>query len=531
MRHNPFCASLVPVRAAAFWVAFSWEPSARNPDQMVCSQKTIPVLARPADKLAQNSRLEGKTLSSTDTLENNPHPEAAEAALEHDHAHEGHGDEGHDHSHEGHDHVHQHGPVLNPDCTRELVLDVPADLVSKAYKTVVGNYRKYAKIPGFRAGKVPDSVVKRRYATEIRKDVIDGLLPERFNKAVTDLGVRPVGQPQVTELTVEDGAPLHVKAVFEFVPAFSIEGYQDVTVPKPPVEITEEEFQAELAQLRDSRATVEPVEEDRPLVDGDWAQITYKGVIEGEADAAPVAGEDTLVEIGGKDTVDAFSSALRGAKPGQELKAEVIYPADYAEAKLAGKTVAYDVEVKAIKKRTLPELDDDFARELGAYESFADLEERVREHLAARKRRSIEGETKDRLFAALTEKYPFPVPESLVQEQIEARLERGLRALAAQGMDTEQMRKLDFARLRAAQRDSASAEVRTFILLDRIASEENITVSDEEMDHELQLAALQSREPLDALKVRLTEDGGLARIREQLRREKTASLLYERLPA
>jgi trigger factor len=477
-------------------------------------------------------RPEGKTLSTTDTLENNPHPEAADAALEqesHSHAHDHSDHEGHDHSHDGHEHA--HGPVLNPDCTRELILDIPAEEVSKAYGKVVGNYRKHAKIPGFRAGKVPESVIKRRYATEIRKDVIDGLLPERFNKAVSELGVRPVGQPQVTEMTVEDGAPLHVKAVFEFVPAFSIEGYQDVTVPKPAVEITEEEVRAELAQLRESRATVEPVEEDRALVDGDWAQITYKGVIEGEADAAPVAGEDTLVEIGGKDTVAAFSDALKGAKPGQELKAEVIYPADYAEAKLAGKTVAYEVEVKAIKKRTLPDLDDDFAKELGAYESFADLEERVREHLASRKKRSVEGETKDRLFAALTEKYPFPVPESLVQEQIDARLDRGLRALAAQGMDTEQMRKLDFARLRAAQRDSASAEVKTFILLDRIAKEENITLSDEELDHELQLAAIQSREPVDALKVRLTGDGGLARIREQLRREKTASVLYERLPA
>jgi len=485
--------------------------------------------------LAPRLRPEGKTLSPIDTLENTPHPEAAEPA--HDHAahdHEGHNHQGHDHAghdHDGHDHDHQHGPVLNPDCTRELVLDIPVEEVSKAYKTVTGNYRKYAKFPGFRAGKVPESVVKRRYANEIRKEVIDTLLPGRFNKAVDELGVRPVGQPQVTELTVEDGQPLHVKAVFEFVPAFSIEGYKDVTVPKPPVEITPEEFQAELDQLRESRATVEPVEEERPLVDGDWAQITYKGQIEGETDAAPVAGEDTLVEIGGKDTVEAFTTALRGAKAGQELKAEVIYPADYAEAKLAGKTVAYDVEVKAIKKRTLPDLDDDFAKELGAYESFADLEERVREHLAARKRRSVEGETKDRLFAALTEKYPFPVPESLVQDQIEARLDRGLRALAAQGMDTEQMRKLDFGRLRAAQRDSATAEVKTFVLLDRIAQEEGISVSDEEMDHELQLAALQSREPLDALKVRLTEDGGLARIREQLRREKTASVLYERLPA
>jgi trigger factor len=473
--------------------------------------------------------LEGTKLSSTDTLENNPQPETADAAPALEHAHD-HAHQGHDHDH-AHDHEpHQHGPVLNPDCTRELVLDIPAEDVSKAFRTTVRNFQKYAKIPGFRAGKVPDTVIKRRYAAEIRKEVIDGLLPDRFNQAVRDLGVRPVGQPQVTELTVDDGAPLHVKAVFEFIPAFSIEGYQSVTVDKPSVEVTDEEFAHEIEQLRDSRATIEPVEEDRALVDGDWAQITYKGQIEGEPDAAPVAGEDTLVEIGGKDTVEAFTAALRGAKPGQELKAEVIYPADYSEAKLAGKTVAYDVEVKAIKKRTIPDLDDNFAQDLGNYENLADLESRVREHLAIRKRRSVEGETKDRLFAALTEKYPFPVPESLVQDQIDARLDRGLRALAAQGMEPEQMRKLDFVRLRVAQRDGAIAEVKTSILLDRIASEENLNISDEELDHELQLAALQAREPLDALRARLTDDGGLVRIREQLRREKTATLLYDRLP-
>jgi trigger factor len=485
-------------------------------------------------------RLEGKTLSSTDTIEGNLQPDAAEAAAgpgHEDHAHDDHDHEGHDHSHEGHDHEghdhegHNHGPVLNPECTRELVLDIPAEEVTKAYRGVAGQYRKYAKIPGFRAGKVPESVIRRRFATEIRKEVIDSLLPERFNKGVLELGIRPVGQPQVTELTVEDGQPLHVKAVFEYIPDFSIEGYQSVTVDKPSAETTEEEFQQEIEQLRESRATIEPVEEDRPLVDGDWAQITYKGQVEGDAEAAPVAGEDSLVEIGGKDTVEAFSNALRGAKAGQELKAEVIYPADYAEPKLAGKTVAYDVEVKAIKKRTLPELNDEFAKEIGAYESMADLETRVREHMAFRKKRSVEGETKDRLFAALTERYAFPVPESLVQEQIDARLERGLRALAAQGMNPEQMRKLDFARLRTAQRDSAIAEVKTTVLLDRIAQAENITISDQELDNELQLMALQSREPLDTLKVRLTQDGGLARIREQLRREKTASALYERLPA
>jgi len=460
-------------------------------------------------------------LSSTDTIENNPGPETAEEQ----HAHAEH-DHGHDHAHE-----HHHGPVLNPECTRELVLDIPAEQVSKSFRSVVRNYQKYAKLPGFRPGKVPESVVRRRFASEIRKDVIDGLLPERFNKGVQELGVKPVGQPQVTELTVDDGQPLHVKAVFEYLPEFSIEGYQGVVVEKPSVEVTDEEFQHELEQLRDSRATVEPVEEDRALVDGDWAQISYTGKMADDPEAAPITGEDTLVEIGGKDTVEAFNAVLRGAKPGQELKAEVIYPADYPDAKLQGKTVEYEVTVKGIKKRTVPELNDDFARELGQYESLSELENRVREHMTNRKRRSVEGETKDRLFAAMLERFQFPVPESLVQEQVDARLERGLRALAAQGMNPEQMRQMDFSRLRVAQRDSAVAEVRTFILLDRIAEAEGISVSDEELDHELQLAALQTREPIDTLRQRLTDDGGLARIREQLRREKTASLLYERLPA
>ena len=464
-------------------------------------------------------RPEGKELSSTDTLENTPQSEAADTPHAHDH-------EGH-----SHDHEHSHGPVLNPECTRELVLDVPADEVSKAFKLVTRNYQKYARIPGFRPGKVPESVVRRKFANEIRKEVIDGLLPERFSKGVNELGIKPVGQPQVTELTVEEGQPLHVKAVFEYIPEFSIDGYQSVTVEKPSEEVTDEEFGREMTELRESRATMEPVDEDRALIDGDWAQISYNGKFSDEAEAEPVNGEDALVEVGGKDTLPAFNTVLRGAKPGQELNAEVIYPADYPESKFAGKTVTYDVTVKAIKKRIVPELNDDFAKEMGSYENLGELENRIREHMANRKKRSVAADTKERLMQALAEKFAFPVPESLVQDQVDARLERGLRALAAQGMAPEQMRKLDFSRLRGAQRDGAVAEVKTFLLLDKIAQAEGITVSEEELEHELQLAALQSREPVDALRKRLTEDGGLARIREQMKREKTASVLYERLPA
>jgi trigger factor len=236
-----------------------------------------------------------------------------------------------------------------------------------------------------------------------------------------------------------------------------------------------------------------------------------------------------MLEVNGSNTLPAFTEALRGAKAGQELKFELSYPEDFGEKRLAGKTVAYDVTVKGIKKRVAPELNDDFAKELGDYSSYEDFLTKFRENLQAEKEHRTENETRERLMQALSERFQFPVPESLVQQQIDVRLERGLRALAGQGMREEDMKRLDFARLRAAQRDSATNEVKSVLILDHIADAENIGVSEEEINQELELLALRLREPLDTLRVRLTQDGSIARIREQIRRDKTAKLLYERL--
>ena len=279
---------------------------------------------------------------------------------------------------------------------------------------------------------------------------------------------------------------------------------------------------------------MEPVEEERPLADGDWAQITFTGSVQQNGEAAsdssgPITGEDVLLEVGGTNTLPAFNDALRGASVGQELKFEVSYPEDFGEKRLAGKTVAYDLNVKAIKRRIQPELNDDFAKELGDYSSYEDFTAKFREGLQAEKDRRTEAETRDKLLTALSERFQFPVPESMVQQQVDVRLDRGLRALAAQGMQEADMKKLDFARLRAAQRDSATSEVKSLLILDRIADAENIHVSDQEVNQEIELLSLQLREPVDALRVRLTQDGSMARIREQIRRDKTAKQLYERL--
>ncbi len=474
-------------------------------------------------------------LSSTETLETTQHTEttsASEAGFTSPEDNAGHDHEGHDHDHAGHDHT----PALNPECTREVSIEVPADEVAKEFRKVTTRYQKMARIPGFRAGKVPDSLIKTRFAEQIRQDVVEAILPGHFRTAIDQQGLKPVSQPQVTEINLTDGEPLKFKAVFEVLPDFSIEGYQSVTVPKPETALTDAEYDAELARVLDSRSTMEPVTEERALADGVWAEIDFHGEAaqaDGETAEAPAAdpieGKGVLIEIGGRNTLPAFNEALRGAKVDQELRFEVAYPDDFGERRLAGKTIGYEIKVKAIKKKVLPELNDDFAKELGNFETLDAFTTTLREQAGAEKRRQLENAAKDALVQALVERFQFAVPESLVQQQVDARLDRGLRALASQGMSTEDMRKLDFGRLREAQRDSAMAEVRGSILLDRIAEAEKTEVTGEEVEDQLRLISSQSREPLEALRKRLTEDGSLTRIREQLRREKVRTALYDRI--
>jgi trigger factor len=457
----------------------------------------------------------------------------AAPAEPHEHSHD------HDHDH-GHDH--QHGPTLNPQLTREVEVEVPADEVSKTYKTIIKRYQKLARIPGFRAGKVPETLVRSKFAKELRQEVLEALVSDRFRAAITERKLQPVSEPQLLDLQLNDGEPLRFKAAFEVLPEIDVTGYDTVQVEKPNVELTQDDFDSELGRMMDSQATVEPVEEERPLVDGDWAEIQFRGEIkplaqtvteEGvtatEPAAEPVTGEDVLIEIGGKNTLPAFNDALRGTKTGQELAFEVDYPADFGDRRLAGQTVSYDVTVKAIKKKTYPERDGELAKQLGGVETWEEFETQLRERLARRKKDALESGAKNKMLDELIGRYNFPVPESFVQQRVDARLERGLRALAQQGMKAEDMRKLDFGRLRAAQRDEAEREVRASLVVDRIADAEKVEVSDAEVDNEVLMLSLQTREPYDALRDRLTKDGGINRLREELRREKASSVLYEKL--
>ncbi|MGI4756101.1 MAG: trigger factor [Janthinobacterium lividum] len=429
-------------------------------------------------------------------------------------------------------------PALNPELTREVAVEVPADEVSKAFSKIVRRYQKMARIPGFRAGKVPESLIRGRFAKEVRQEVMDSLVQDRFRSEMESANLQPISQPQIIELNLQDEQPLRFRAQFEVAPVVDVTGYETVTVERPSVQLEDAEYDAELDRVMDAHATIETVEDDRPLADGDWAEISFKGArrkTEGEtipeeaAETDEIEGEDVMVEIGGKNTLPAFNDALRGQSKGQEFDLEVVYPADFGDVRLAGLTIDYNVKVNAIKRKTYPEKNDDFAKQLGDFETWDAFSSTLRENATNGKKQNAENEAKGKLVDTLVEKFNFPVPESFVQQQIDVRLDRGLRALAQQGMTREQMQTLDFARLRDAQRDEAVKEVKASLILDKIAETTDVQVKDEDVERELMILSMQSREPLEQLRERLSGDGSINRIREQMRREATATALYEKM--
>jgi trigger factor len=405
-------------------------------------------------------------------------------------------------------------------------VEIPAEEVSRETQNIIQKYQKLARIPGFRKGHAPASIIRQRFAEDLKSDVVEALVPRYFRKEAEKLGVVPVSQPRVTDLHIHDGEPLRFKASFEVMPTIRLENYKDIKAEKPEVVVTDEEVQESLNNLRERQATFTSIE-GRPAADGEFAQVSLDGVPkDGDAESKPVHMDEVLVEIGGKNTMPEFTEHLRGTSAGDERTFEVIYAADAQEQRLAGKTFTYTVKVQAIKQKHLPELNDDFAKELGEFANLDEVKKRIREGMEAERKHAAEHEAKDKLMAELVKRNEFEVPDALVEHQVDVRLERGLRALQSQGMKAEDIKKMDFARLRAGQRDQAVQEVKASLLLDRIAEEEKIDVSDAEMDREVDALALQTKQSAEAIRARLTQDGALDRIRNRIRNEKTLDFLF-----
>lgn len=455
---------------------------------------------------------------------------------------------------------------MNEACRREVTVEVSADQVAKATEKILSKFQKMARIPGFRAGKVPVSIIKGRFMDDVRSEVVEALVPEHFRQAVDKEGYLPVSQPRISDLQFKEGEPLRFTAVFEVLPEITVKDYKGLKAEKKDTSVTETELEEALKTLQERQASYEALE-DRELKEGDFANISFSGRAKGtkamaakkaelaaraeageagdsgegseekvqaaihaavEAEAnQPVEVSDVLVEIGGKNTVKEFTENLRGAKPGDERSFEVTYPDDFNDQRLAGQVMAYEVKVQGVKNKILPELNDEFAKELGEFATIDDLKKRIRENMEAERKHEIQHAEKEKIIDELVAKNEFPVPQALIDRQIDVRLERGLRALAAQGMREEDMKRMNLPRLRAEQKDAAIREVRASLLLDKIAELENLEVTDEDIDKEVEAAAEQTRQPVEALRARLTKEGSLERIKDRLRNEKALDFLYQ----
>jgi trigger factor len=409
---------------------------------------------------------------------------------------------------------------------RQIEVQIPPEEVSRETEVLIQKYQKLARIPGFRKGHVPASIIRQRFSQDIQNDVIDALVPKYFRKEAERLKLIPISQPRVTDLRTNDGQAMHFKASFEVMPEIKVEGYKELRAEHPEISVTDEEVEESLKSVQEQKATFSPIE-GRAIQDGDYAQVSLDGTPKNEqAGTKPVHMDDVLVEVGGKTTMPEFTENLRGASPGEERTFDVLYPEDFSDERLRGQTFSYKVKINANKQKSLPELNDEFAKEVGEFATLDEVRKRIREGMEHERKQTAEREAKDKLLAELIRRNEFEVPDALVEHQVDLRLDRGLRALAAQGMSAEHMKKMDLGRLRSGQRDQAVQEVKAALLLEKIAEEEKIEVGDEEIINEIEALAKQTNQAPDAIRARLTRDGALDRIRDRIRNEKALDFLY-----
>ncbi len=416
--------------------------------------------------------------------------------------------------------------MAEANCKRELELEIPADNVQKATEKIAKDLARVARVPGFRPGKAPVTLIRRRFADDIQGEVVQSLVPEYLEKALGEKNLIPVTRPEVDKVEFKEGEPLRFRAIFEVLPEFDLSDYKGVDVQVDAIETGDAQVDKTLEELRERAATYVPIE-DRAAKDGDYVLIKLSGVPEGGGE--PIQADNILCHLGAEETLESFNENLRGASPGETKQFRAKYPDDYPDQKLAGKTFDYTVEVQGIKDKKLPELNDEFAKDAvgegGGVSTLADLRKKIHENLEAAKEQQQQTQAREKILETLVKRHDFPVPEALVEGQMDVRLERVVRSLAAQGVDPRAVN-VDWVSLRRNQRDRAVNDVKAELLLDRIATAENIEATDEDVEKEIATLAERSGESATAIRARLTKQGALDRMKSKLRSDKTIEWLY-----
>ena len=408
---------------------------------------------------------------------------------------------------------------------KRLAVEIPTDVVDAEIARVTAALGRRAKIPGFRPGKVPTHVVWQRFKDDILHEVAHELVPTALGQALRERDLEPVAAPDVTEVVVNAGQPLSFTASFETVPAFDPGEYRGITLTRKAAAVEDAAVDEALERLRQRAARFEPVE-GRPLGANDWATVDLERG--GPASASGKHGrekhDNVTIEVGAAANPPGFDEQLTGLEIGAQKTFSIQYPADYATAELAGTGVEYSVTLKSIKLRVVPALDDDFAKDLGSFETLAELQERVRHDLQHEANHESDREVRSQLLGDLAKRVPFEVPAALVDQELNGRIEEFAQRLVEQKIDPNKAG-IDWQEFRNAQRDSAVDAVKSTIALDEVARREAVTVTVEDLEREVQRYAESSGRTPAAVRAHLDKDDGLGRLRSGMRREKTIDFL------
>ena len=411
---------------------------------------------------------------------------------------------------------------------RDLSIEVPSDVVDAAIGQAAARLGKSARIPGFRPGKVPSTVIRQRFKPQIMQDVAEYLVSSSVGEALVENGVEPIGTPDIKDLVLEEGKPLTFKASFDVVPSFDPGDLTTIEATEPSRAIEEDVVNQSLERLRERNARYEAVETGvvepgHTVVVSLERKGTDKEGKEGEAEKH----DQVNIELGAPSNPPGFDAEVTGMTPGTSKSFTLSYPDDYTIPELAGAKADYTVSLKEIKKRVVPALDDELAKDLGEFESLEALRKRVRDDLEHEAMHAAERQLRQDVLKQLSSRVPFAVPESLVEREIDRRLEDFARRLMDQRIDPRQAN-IDWNAFREGQRAPAVEAVGSAIVLDEIAKREKIEVTDEELDTELQRYSEQTGHSVASIRARLQKDGELGRLAAGLRREKAVTHVMSR---
>ena len=409
------------------------------------------------------------------------------------------------------------------DCKKNLDIEIPQDVVDHEITHIAQEFARKARVPGFRPGKAPIGVVKTRFRDEIVSEMMQHLLPKYFGDAIDEKKLDIVQAPHFESVDYNSGQPLRFKAVFEVYPKLSITNYEGIPVQEVTSKVEDTEVEGSLQKLQEEMAELVPVEESRAIKDGDFAEISYSGVIEG-SEEPPISGDKAVAEIGGRTTVKEFSENLVGAMPNEEKTFKVDYRPDYPEKRLAGKSVEYKVKVEGIKVKEVPEINDELAQRFGDYKTLDELKTKIREDLEKHKREHAQEQMREKMLEWLEDNNEFEIPESLVERQLQIRVQRLLRDLARQGINPQRI-DVDWGKIREDQLQQAIRDVKGSLILDHISEKENIRVEDQELENEVEKIAAETNRPKERVKEVLSRESGLERLRGQIRNKKTLDVL------